>query len=97
MVKPSLFRLQKWSVGEGLLDENELYGKLNAVFRDVFDDDEMAVTPELTARDVDGWDSLTHVRLLLTIERTFNVKFSASEVRKLENVGELAELIRHKV
>jgi acyl carrier protein len=78
------------------LEQPEIYAKLNGVFRDVFDDDEIVVTPELTSAAVDGWDSLKHIRLLLTLERTFNIKFSAAEVKKLENVGELVSLIQGK-
>jgi acyl carrier protein len=78
------------------METGEIYKKLNTVFEDVFDDDTIVVRPELSADDVDGWDSLTHIRLMLTVERTFNVKFSASEIGKLKNVEDLAELIRSK-
>ena len=53
-----------------------------------------SVTPELSAKDVDGWDSLTHIRLILTIERVFKIKFSTSEIGKLANVGDLVALIK---
>jgi acyl carrier protein len=52
---------------------------------------------ETTADDVDGWDSLSHIRLVLSVEKAFNVKFSAAEVGKLKNVGELVGLIRSKL
>jgi len=78
------------------METGEIYKKLNTVFEDVFDDDSIVVRPELSADDVDGWDSLTHIRLILTVEKAFNVKFSASEIGKLKNVGGLAELIRSK-
>jgi acyl carrier protein len=78
------------------METGEIYKKLNTVFEDVFDDDTIVVRPELSADDVDGRDSLTHIRLILTVERTFNVKFSASEIGKLKNVEGLAELIRSK-
>ena len=55
------------------------------------------MTPALTAKDVDGWDSLTHIRLLLTVERSFKVKFSTTEIGKLENVGSLVALIKKKL
>jgi acyl carrier protein len=60
----------------------------------VFDEDAIDITPELSAKDVDGWDSLTHIRLILTIEKTFKIKFTTSEIGKLENVGELVALIK---
>jgi len=72
-----------------------VYTKLDGVFRDVFEEP-VALSPELTAKDVDEWDSLTHLRLMLTVEKVFNVKFSASEIGNLKNVGELAQLIQAK-
>jgi acyl carrier protein len=79
------------------MQQQEVYQELKKVFQDVFDDDSIVVRPELTAKDVAEWDSLTHVRLMLTIERTFDVHFSAAEVSRLKNVGELAGLIQTKV
>jgi acyl carrier protein len=78
------------------METGEIYQKLNGIFRDVFDDDSIAVRPELTADDVDEWDSLSHIRLVLTVERAFKVKFSASEIGRLKNVGEFVELIQLK-
>jgi acyl carrier protein len=75
------------------MDTVLVYEKLQKVFVDVFDDDSITVVPTLSAKDVDGWDSLTHIRLLLTIEKAFNIKFSTSEIGKLENVGDLVSLI----
>jgi len=70
---------------------------LTSVFHDVFDDDGIEFRPELTASDVDGWDSLTHIRLILTVERTFGIKFTASEVGSLKNAGDLMQLVQNKV
>ena len=75
------------------MESVEIYSKLH----DVFDDDEIVVHPNLTANDVDGWDSLRHVRLLLTVEQAFGIKFSASEAIKLNNVGDLANLVQSKI
>ena len=74
----------------------EVYEKLTAIFRDVFDEDDLSLTPETTADDVDGWDSLTHIRLVLAVSKAFGVKFSASEIGNLKNVGEFATLIEKK-
>jgi len=79
------------------MDEAAIYGKLSGIFEDVFDDDSIELKPELTAKDVDGWDSLTHIRLILTVERAFKIKFSTSEIGKLQNVGELVNLIKARV
>jgi acyl carrier protein len=70
-----------------------IYEKLTDVLRDVFDDDTIVATPGLTADQVDGWDSFAHLRVLMTVERAFGVKFSAGEVDGLKNVGDLANLI----
>ncbi len=76
------------------MDEQLIYSQLSTIFEDVFDDDSVKITPELSAKDVDGWDSLTHIRLILTIEKKFKIKFSTSEIGKLENVGDLVSLIK---
>jgi acyl carrier protein len=76
------------------MDEQAIYDRLTKIFEDVFDEDSIVITPNLTAKDVDGWDSLTHIRLMLTVEKAFNVKFSASEIGKLENVGDLVKQIK---
>jgi acyl carrier protein len=69
---------------------------LTRIFREVFFDDTIVLRPDLTAQDVDGWDSLTHIRLLVTVERTFKIKFTVTEVGELKNVGELMKLIQIK-
>ncbi|OCP03073.1 MULTISPECIES: acyl carrier protein [unclassified Ensifer] len=72
----------------------EIYERLETIFRDVFDDDSLLVTSELTARDVEGWDSMMNVQLMLSVERAFNVHFSASQIASLGKVGDLAALIK---
>jgi acyl carrier protein len=76
------------------MEESQIYSRLGDIFQDVFDEDSIELTPSLSAKDVDGWDSLTHIRLILTIERAFKIKFSTSEIGKLENVGDLEKLIQ---
>jgi acyl carrier protein len=76
------------------MDESDIFARLTEIFEDVFDDDSIVVTPALSAKDVDGWDSLTHIRLILTVEKAFKVKFSTSEIGKMQTVGDLATLIK---
>jgi len=78
------------------MDRPEVFVKLSEIFRDVFDDDGIEISSELTADDVEEWDSLSHIRLILSVEKAFAIKFSAAEVGKLKNVGELATLIQAK-
>jgi len=78
------------------MDEAQIYTRLATIFEEVFDED-IVVAPALSAKDVEGWDSLSHIRLLLTTEKRFNIKFSTSEIGKLENVGDLVALIKKRV
>jgi acyl carrier protein len=78
------------------VSDEEIQRKLTQIIRDVFDDDTLVATPELTARDVDGWDSVNHVRLILSVERQFKLKFAASEVTSLKRLGDLTKLIATK-
>ncbi len=74
----------------------DILNKMTSIFHDVFDNDDIVVTPSLTAEDVPEWDSLTHVRLILAVQKAFNVKFSAAQIASLKNVGDLMDLIRAK-
>jgi acyl carrier protein len=73
------------------------FDKLTEVLRDIFENEALTATPELTARMVDGWDSLGNVRLFIQLEQAFGVRFSAAEISSLKNVGQLAELIERKI
>ena len=70
---------------------------LTDIFREVFDDDDITLSPELTADGVDGWDSLSHVNLIVTIETRFNIKFSQKELLTFKNVGGLMASIESKL
>lgn len=70
---------------------------LNDIFRQVFDDDELHITPSTSAKDVEGWDSLMHVTLIVNVERAFGVKFTSSEVAAFRNVGDLIARIEARV
>ena len=75
------------------MSKTEILEKLNDIFRDVFDDEELTVTEATTAADVEGWDSLTHIMLLSAIEDEFDVKFDMKAIQGLKNVGAMAELV----
>jgi acyl carrier protein len=76
--------------------EDPILTRLTSVFREVFDDDEINLTPQMTADDVDGWDSLAHIRLILSVQKAFGIKFSPVEMSRLKNVGDLISLTREK-
>ena len=73
------------------------YDKLNEVFREVFDDDEISLTPETTADDIEGWDSLSHVNLIIAVEMKFDIEFLQKEIRSFSNVGEMAACVDSKI
>ncbi len=79
-----------------MLTASEVYQRLTIVLQEVFYDDELQATPDLSASDVEGWDSLKHVRLILSVEKAFHISFAASEIGNLKNIGELAALIEAK-
>lgn len=75
----------------------ELQNKLNCIFCEVFEDDDITITPEMTANDVDGWDSLSHVNLIVAIESNFKINFCQKELLTFKNVGDLINSIRSKL
>lgn len=76
-----------------MLTENEIYTRLNEVFRDIFDDDSICVQSDTTAEDIEEWDSLEHIRLIAGVERAFGLRFKMGEVSSMKNVGEMAAII----
>jgi acyl carrier protein len=73
-----------------------IYDRLTEIMIDIFDDDDIVATENLTADKVSGWDSLAHVRLMIQVERAFAVKFTASEINSFKSVGDLARSIAAK-
>jgi acyl carrier protein len=71
--------------------------KLTEVFREVFDDDTLVIHDEMTADDVDAWDSLSHVNLMIAIEIAFDISFKQNEIQSFANVGELRKNIEEKL
>ncbi|WP_422925769.1 acyl carrier protein [Singulisphaera sp. PoT] len=69
---------------------------LRDVFRNVFDDEDLEISREMTADDIEGWDSVTHVTLVINIEKAFGIKFKSSEVAGLKNIGDLEDLIQSR-
>lgn len=71
--------------------------KLNGIFRMVFADDDIVLAPTTTSNDIDGWDSLSHVNLIVAIERSFNIRFGQKELLTFKNVGDLHGSIESKI
>ena len=75
------------------MTRQEIFEKLNEIFSDVFDE-EITVTPETNADDIEDWDSLTHITLISEVEEAFGMKFSMKDVLGMQNVGEMADIIQ---
>jgi len=74
-----------------------IYEKLAEIFRDVFDDDGIVISGETTAADVEGWDSLSNIQLILAVESAFRIRLSAAQVGSLAKLGDLVAIIDGKV
>lgn len=79
------------------MDQREVFDRLNRVFRDVFDDDTIRVTPNTTADDIEDWDSLEHITLISAVEREFRMKFKMGEISSMKNVGEMARIVMERM
>ena len=75
------------------MTETEILSKLTGIFRDVFDDETLVARPEMTAHEVDRWDSLSHMDMILLVEEAFGIRFRTREIVDLMNVGDLVRLI----
>jgi acyl carrier protein len=79
------------------MDDSAIYARLNDIFRDIFDDDAIELTPQTTAADIPDWDSLNHVNISVACENAFGIRFRSSELEELRNVGGLVALIKTKL
>jgi acyl carrier protein len=79
------------------MQQQDIYAKLTGIFHDVFDDDTLVLTPELTAASVPEWDSFNHINLIVAVESTFKIKFQTAELESMNTVGHLVELIEKKL
>ena len=75
------------------MEKNEILAKVQTIFRDVLDNEEIVLTDETTANDIEEWDSLSHIQLIVAIEKTFGIKFTSLEIMKWKNVGEMLDSI----
>ena len=79
------------------MSKEEVFVKLNEVFRDVFDDESITVTETTTADDIEEWDSLEHINLLAAVEQEFGMKFNMGQVVSMKHVGEMADIILSQI
>ncbi len=79
------------------MTREEIFMVLDEIFQDEFDDDAIHVDETTTADDIDGWDSLEHINLIVAVERRFGMKFKMAEVTDMKNVGEMADIIAERI
>lgn len=79
------------------MNEAEIKSRLETIFKSVFDNNAIVLNESMTANDIEEWNSLTHMIMISEVEKAFNVKFKLRELNKLNNVGNLIELIQSKL
>jgi acyl carrier protein len=79
------------------MQSEEIYAQLTTIFHDIFDDDALVLTPDLTAAEVPEWDSFNHINLIVAVESRFKINFQTAEIEQLHTVGHLVDLIATKL
>ena len=79
------------------MDFNQILKEVTNIYRDVLDNESITLTPETTAMDIDEWDSLSHIELVVAMEKHFKIKFTAVEIQSWTNVGALVKNIEKKL
>lgn len=79
------------------MTREEVYEQLNEVFQDVFDDETITVNDATTADDIEDWDSLEHINLIVAVESQFHIKLNVGEVSAMKNVGDMVNIILEKI
>ena len=79
------------------MQQQQIYAQLTPLFHDVFDDEALVLTPQLTAADVPEWDSFNHINLIVAVEASFHIKFQTAELESMNSVGQLVEIIQQKL
>lgn len=78
------------------MEKKEILESLQEIYRDILDNEDIELTEETTAEDVEEWDSLSHVQLVVAIEKHFKIKFTSKEILSWKNVGDLVSCIANK-
>ena len=78
------------------MNKDEILEKMQNIFRDIFDDENLTITPETTAKDVEGWDSLEHINLISAIEDEFDIDFGIGEITEFKKVGDIVDSVFNK-
>ena len=78
------------------MDRSEVLKQINEIFIDTLDNEKLVIDETTQATDIDEWDSLTHIQLVVALEKKFNIRFTTSEIQEWKNVGEIIDCILSK-
>lgn len=76
-----------------MMNTEEVIKEVNAIFIDVLDDEDIVLKPETTADDIEDWDSLNHIQLVVAVEKHFNIRFTSAQIQSFQNVGDMCQFI----
>ncbi|NDW09141.1 acyl carrier protein [Dysgonomonas sp. 520] len=79
------------------MERSQVLEEVNEIFKDILDNDEINLTDTSTADDVEEWDSLTHIQLVVAVEKHFDIRFKSKEIQSWNNVGEMINSITEKI
>ena len=79
------------------MNKESILNKVQEIFKDVFDDERLVINNSTNSEHIEEWDSLNHIQLVLSIEKTFNIRFKTGEIQSLKDVGEMIDLLEEKI
>jgi acyl carrier protein len=79
------------------MNKESIFRTVQDIFRDVFDDEELVISSSTCSEEIEEWDSMNHITLVLSIEKTLNIRFMTGEIQSLKNVGEMVDLLAEKI
>ncbi|MFP6906569.1 MAG: acyl carrier protein [Verrucomicrobiota bacterium] len=79
------------------MEYEEMFSRVEGIFRDIFDDEQLAIARETVADDIEDWDSLNHINLVTALESEFAIRFALGELQGLKNVGDMLDLVQQKI
>ena len=79
------------------MDRNEIKNQINAIFIDILDNTDIVLTDDTTASEIEEWDSLTHIQIVVAIEKHFKIRFTSKEIQSWENIGAMINSVSEKI
>lgn len=86
----------KEGIKRNTMNRDEIIKRLNVIFADIFDDEDIVLEETMTSKDIDGWDSLTHISIIASIEEEFKMKFSMDELKNMKSISCIIDIVKEK-